>query len=253
MPSKSQTVTSKSDPWEDAQPYILAALTSYQELFESDPEGVLIVEDRDQYTLLAEETTIDRAADGSAIKLSKASQAALFGIVSAPAYSQGATLYANVESFVTPTITAQFAGANRIGGVLYQTELARALNDAFAPIALQARQMEIQAQLNVAAIADKVDQGAMLDVKLLAGIGSDREQYAKRLIDAPYIQKSRWMDVVGTAGGFGGSGQQTSTGRGGGVTSALGGALSGAASGFAMGGPFGALIGGGLGLLGGLF
>jgi hypothetical protein len=347
MPSKNQTVTSKSDPWEDAQPYILAALVSYQELFESDPDGALIVEERDAYTIQAEDTVITRVASGAAIKVSQAAQTALNTIVAAAApdysakytalkapadysariialqtasdagispdladlsgFSDLSTIFSSVQSLVTASVTAQFAGANRIGGALYPVELARGLTEAYSPFELQARQMgmsgatsKIQAKiansaaissairtgleadmrktsdllaasqfelqhltasrqldlttkLNVAAVSDKVDQGAMMDVKLLAGVGSDRESYAKRLLDAPYVQKSRWLDVVGTAGGFGGTSQQTQSGRGGGVTSALGGALSGAASGFAMGGPFGALIGGGLGLLGGLF
>jgi hypothetical protein len=252
MPSKNQTVTSKSDPWEDAQPYILAALEGYQELFESDPNGDFTVEARDEYTIQAEELVIARVDSGDAVMVSQAAQAALLGIVSAPAYSQGANLYANVEALVVPTITAQFAGANRIGGALYALEMARGLTESFAPIALQARQMELQSILNVAAVADKVDTGAMLDVKLLAGVGSDRETYAKRLIDAPYVQKSRWLDVTGAAGGFGGTNQTTSNNRGAGIASSLGGALSGAATGFSMGGPFGALIGGGLGLLSGL-
>lgn len=252
MPSKNQTVTQKSDPWESAQPAILAALESYQELFESDPDGQFIVEERDENTVLAEELTLARAGDNSARKAGLAAQTAVHSILVAPAYFESAAIKTNVEAMVIPAITAQFAGAGRIGGAIYQEELARGITDAFAPIDLQARQMEITTKLQAAALASRADEGAMFDVKLLTSVGSDREGHAKRLIDAPYVQKSRWLDATGTAGGFGGTSQSTQSGRSGGIASSLGGALSGAATGFSMGGPFGALIGGGLGLLSGL-
>lgn len=289
MASKSQTVTEKNEPWAAAIPYIETALLNYQVLYNSDIYGVNITEPRDAFTLEAEATAYSRATNATSNAAGVNSQIAIAALVADDVvadvagleeirtqtdYVRSADVYTNVEALVVPTVTAQFAAGNRIGGALYQSQMTKTLGETFSPFAMQADQAELSSKLQAAqaitsaklqaaqitrsgiiqgaSIADSVDRARMADVGILAGIGADREAYAKRILDAPYIQNARALDTYGTAGGFGGTSQRTNDMGSKGAQGALGGAIAGGAQGAMIGGPFGAVAGAALGALGGL-
>lgn len=269
----SQQVTEKSEPWIDAQPFILEALDNAELLFLSDPEGEDIVADRDPLTLSAELTAETRASNAESNAAGVSAQGAVIEAIGQSRKAEADTqvgvartrtteilnglttssddIFTEVSSKVTPAVNAIWASSGRMGSALAPSDLADKLTSAYAPYALQRTQLQLSAvQIAEAArvselttifqasgLAGTVDEAFMADIKLLNAIGLDREAHAQALINAPYVQALRWLDAAGSAGGFGGT-----SSRVGEAGSTAGRALGGALSGAAMGAQIGSII-----------
>jgi hypothetical protein len=189
MPGGSQgstTTVNNQDPWSGQQPYLQDVFGEAQNLYQSETPSFFPAS---TVTPFAAETTQamdaqkQRAIGGSPLEAAAqnqtlgTAQGAYLGAggqgqsellkTAQGGYTGGqnpnlAAMAQSVSDVIQPGVASQFAAANRVGSGAHETEYARQMANAMAPIAYQDYGMERQAQLGaVGALEDQFAQERM--------------------------------------------------------------------------------------------